>query len=161
MRLVIFVLLLVHCGCDIQVSVDRIKGEYSISVGNNVWLRSSHTALYTDDRWYASNDSSLPLIDTSLAQGNDPNLGSWNETQLIYTLNRSGIVSNVTARIRQWTSHSAISFHFDTGDKVLTNNKLLDVHQIRTIFPSFNIEQIDMNDNRGYFTFQGIKFFIK
>jgi hypothetical protein len=45
----------------------------------------------------------------------------------------------------------------DTGDRVLTNNQLLNVNDVRTIFPSFNIEQIDMNDNRGYFTFQGIK----
>jgi hypothetical protein len=161
MRFVVFLLLLVHCECDIQVSVDRIKGEYSVSVGNHIWLRSSRTALYVDDRWYSSNDSSLPLIDTHLAQGDDPNLGSWNETQLIYSLNRSGTVTNITARIRQWNSHPAISFHLDTGDKILMNNKLLTYNQVRTIFPSFNIEQIDSNDNRGYFTFQGIKVLFK
>ena len=86
-------------------------------------------------------------------------IGSWNETQLIYSLNRSGAVSNITGRIRQWVSHPAITFHLDTGDKILTNTKLLDKEQVRTIFPSFNIEQIDMNDNRGYFTFQGIENF--
>jgi len=155
MRLVVFVLLLVHCGCDIQVSVDRVKGEYDITIGNKVWLQSSRVALYADDRWYSSNDSSLPLIDTRVAQGNDPNLGSWNETQLIFSLNRNGTVNNITGIIRQWHSHPAISFHLDTGDRVLTNNKLLDKNQIRTIFPSFNIEQNASSENLGYFTFQG------
>jgi LEA14-like dessication related protein len=159
MRLAVFVLLLVHCGCDIQVSVDRIKGQYSVSIDNHVWLQSSRIALYVDDRWYSSNDSSLPLIDIRLVQGNDPNLGSWNETQLIYTLNHSGTVSNITGRIRQWNSYPAISFHLDTGDKMLINNNLLDKNQVRTIFPSFNIEQIGMNDNRAYFTYQGKKRF--
>jgi hypothetical protein len=155
MRLVVFVLLIVKCVCDIQVSVDRIKGEYNISIDNHVWLRSSRLALYVDDRWYSSNDSSLPLIDTRHVQGWDSYLGSWNETRLIYNLNRSGIVSNITGRIRQWNTLPAISFHLDTGSEMLTNNVLLDKNQIRTIFPSFKIEQIDMNDNRGYFTFQG------
>jgi hypothetical protein len=161
MRFVVFILLVVHCGCDIQVSVDRIKGEYTVSISNQVWLRSSRIALYVDDRWYSSNDSTLPLIDSHSAEGNDPNLGSWNEVQLIYSLNHDGIVSNITGRIRQWHSYQAVTFHLDTGDKVLMNKNLLNKTDIRTIFPSFNIEQIDMNDNRGYFTFQGIKIFFK
>jgi hypothetical protein len=155
MRLVVFVLLLVHCRCDIQVSVDRAKGEYGITIGNKVWLRSSRVAVYADDRWYSSNDSSLPLIDIRDVQGTDPNLGNWNETQLIFSLNRNGTATNITGSVRQWHSHPAISCHFDTGDKELTNHNLLDKNQIRTIFPSFNIEQNDTNDNLGYFTFQG------
>ena len=155
MRLVVFVLLLVHCACDIQVSVDRTKGQYSITIGDKVWLQSSRVAIYADDRWYSANDSSLPLIDIREVEGTDPNLGNWNETQLIYGLNRSGTVTNVTGTIRQWHSHPAITCHFDTGNKELTNQKLLDKNQIRTIFPSFNIEQNTSTENLGYFTFQG------
>ena len=73
MLLVVFALLLVHCWCDIQVSVDRTKGQYNISIDNHVWLRSSRAAVYVDDRWYSSNDSTLPLIDTRFAQGTDQN----------------------------------------------------------------------------------------
>ncbi|CAF3526814.1 unnamed protein product [Rotaria sp. Silwood1] len=124
MHLLVFFLLLISCACDIKVSIDRIKGQYNISIDNQIWFRSSHTALYANDHWYLSNDSSLPLIDTNFAQGNDPNL--------------------------------AITFHLNIGDKILMNNKLLDKNQVRTIFPSFNIEQIHRNDNRGYFTFQGV-----
>ncbi|CAF1041463.1 unnamed protein product [Rotaria sordida] len=156
MHLVIFVLLLISCAYDIKVSIDQIKGQYNISIDNQIWFHSSRTALYVNNRWYSSNDSTSPLIDTRFVQCNDPNLGNWNETQLIYILNRNGIISNITGRIRQWNSQSALTFHLDTGDKILMNNKLLDKNRIRTIFPSFNIEQIDGNDNRGYFTFQGV-----
>ena len=73
MRLVLLVVLLVvKCRCDVQVSVDRVTGEYRVSVGDQVWLRSSGTALYADERWYSSDDGSLPLIDTRLARGTDP-----------------------------------------------------------------------------------------
>lgn len=157
MRLLVFVLLFVSCACNIQVSVNRINGNYNISIGDYRWLRSSRTALYADNHWYSSNDSSLPLIDTRIVQGYDSNLGSWNETQLIYSLNRGGIVSNVTGRIRQWNSQPAITFYLDTGDKPLINSDPLDKNQVRTIFPSFNIEQFTTNDNRGYFIFQGIE----
>ena len=156
MRLVVFFLLLAHCYCDLQVSVDRTKGSYSISIGSQLWLQSSHIALYADDRWYSSNDSSLSLIDTRLAQGDDPYLGSWNETQLIYKLSRNGAVQNITGHIRQWLYQPAISFHLDTGDQMLTNNHLLNSTEIRTVFPSFNIEKINSDDNRGFFTFQGV-----
>ncbi|CAF1041432.1 unnamed protein product [Rotaria sordida] len=149
MHLVIFVLLLISCACDIKVFIDQIKGQYNISIDNQIWFHSSRTALYVNNRWYSSNDSTVPLIDTRFVQCNDPNLGNWNETQLIYILNRNGIISNITGHIRQWNSQSALTFHLDTGDKILMNNKLLDKNQIRTIFPSFNIEQIDGNDNRG------------
>ena len=159
MHLVVFFLLLSYCCCDIQVSVDRTNGSYSISVGNQIWLRSNHTALYADDRWYSSNDSSLSLIDTRLAQGDDPYLGSWNETQLIYQLSRNGAVQNITGHIRQWIYQPAISFHLDTGNQMLNTNRSLTSAEIRTVFPSFNIEQIDSNDNRGFFTFQGLKSF--
>ncbi|CAF3100408.1 unnamed protein product, partial [Rotaria sp. Silwood2] len=74
---------------------------------------------------------------------------SWNETQLIYILNQNEIISNITGFIRQWNSQSVITFHLDNNDKTLMNNKLLDKNQVRTIFSSFNIEQIIQNDNRG------------
>ncbi|CAF4831166.1 unnamed protein product [Rotaria sp. Silwood1] len=135
---------------------DRIKGEYSISVGNNIWLRSSSTALYVDDRWYSSNDSSLLLIDALVFQGDDPDFGNWNETQLIYKLNHGGTVTNVSAHIRQWNSISSITFRLNIGTKDLTNNINLSIDQVRTVFPSFKIEQIDTNDYRGYFTFEGV-----
>ena len=79
MRLVVFVLLLVHCGCDIQVSVDRLKGEYGITIGKKVWLQSSRVAIYVDDRWYSSNDSSLPLIDIRDAQVDEYH---WNRSSM-------------------------------------------------------------------------------
>lgn len=157
MYLVVFALLLISCTCDINVSIDRIKGDYNVTINNHVWLRSSRTALYVNDRWYSSNDSSLPLIDSRLIQGFDQRLGSWNETQLIYRLSYNGFISNITGRIRQWNSQPAITFHLDIGDKALNNNNnTLDKNQIRTIFPSFKIEEIDSMDNRGYFTFQGM-----
>jgi hypothetical protein len=59
------------CWCDIQVSIDH-RGGYNISVNNYVWLRSSHTALYVDNKWYSSNDSTLPLTSIAYAGGNDP-----------------------------------------------------------------------------------------
>ncbi|CAF1203745.1 unnamed protein product [Rotaria sordida] len=148
--------MIVQCWCDVQVSIDRIKGEYSISVNNNIWLHSSSTALYVDDRWYSSNDSSLLLIDTLVFQGDDPDFGNWNETQLIYKLNHGETVTNVSAHIRQWNSISSITFRLNIGTKDLTNNINLNMDQVRTVFPSFKIEQIDTNDYRGYFTFEGV-----
>ena len=54
----------------------------------------------------------------------------------------------------------AFNFHLETGDTVLKNTISLDMEQVRTVFPSFHIEKIDTNDNRGYFTFGGeIEFF--
>ncbi|CAF3624881.1 unnamed protein product [Rotaria sp. Silwood1] len=143
----------VKCWCDIRVSVDRVKGGYNVSVTDRVWLRSSHTSLYADERWYSSDDGSLPLIDTRLDQGNDENLGEWNETQLIYSLIRSGIQTNVTGRVRQWRSISAITLHLDIGNEPLTSSDSLSMDEVRTVFPSFNIERIDMNDQQGYFTY--------
>ncbi|CAF0880414.1 unnamed protein product [Didymodactylos carnosus] len=156
MRLVVFVIFLtVECWCDVRVSVDRVSGEYNISVANRIWLRSSHTALYAGERWYSSEDGSLPLIDTRLDQGNDENLGEWNETQLIYRLIFSGTETNVTGRVRQWSSVAAITFHLDIGNEPLTSSDSLSMDEVRTVFPSFSIEQIDMNDHRGYFTYAG------
>lgn len=161
MRPVLFFLLFSYCWCDIQVSVDRTNGTYNVSVSNQIWLRSNHTAIYGDNRWYSSNDSSLSLVHTHLAQGNDPNLGGWNETQLIYTMNRNGTVQNATSYIRQWNAYPAISFHLNTGDQALSNTDLLHSIHVRTIFPSFNIEKIDGNDNRAFFTFEGLKIIIE
>lgn len=156
MRLALFVtFMIVECWCDVHVSIDRVKGGYNVSVADHLWLRSSRTALYADDRWYSSDDGSLPLIDTHLVQGNDKLLGEWNETQLIYGLTRGGIKTNVTGRVRQWSSFSAITFHLDIGSEPLTNTVPLTVDEVRTVFPSFHIEQIGTNDQRGYFTYEG------
>ncbi|CAF3961313.1 unnamed protein product [Rotaria sordida] len=132
---------------------DREQGGYNVSVADHVWLRSSYTSLYADERWYSSNDGSLPLIDTRLDHGYDENLGEWNETQLIYSLTRNGIQTNVTGRARQWSSISAITFHLDIGNESLTSSDSLSMDEVRTVFPSFNIERIDMNGQRGYFTY--------
>jgi hypothetical protein len=48
----------------------------------------------------------------------------------------------------------------DTGSQVLTNTIPLHMDEVRTIFPSFNIEKIDTNDTRSYFTFEGLFIFI-
>ena len=154
MHLLLFGLLIVGCGCNLQVSVDT-KGEYRLSIDNRLWLRSSHTSIYVDDKWYSSDDKSLPLANITFAQGMDAILGNWNETQLIYDLVRNGTHTKVTGHIRQWTLISAITFYFDTGDQVLTNTKHLDMKEVRTVFSSFEIERIDEKDQRGYFTYAG------
>jgi hypothetical protein len=155
MHLLVFFFLFVSCWGDLKVSVDN-KGGFTLSVNDNVWLRSSRTALYVDDQWYSSDNNSLPLTSISTAQGNDPNLGSWNETQLNYDLVRSGTHTKVVGSIRQWSTISAITFHLDTGDQVLMNKVPLDTHHVRTVFPSFHVEKIGDDDQRGYFTFEGI-----
>jgi hypothetical protein len=154
MHLLVLFLLTVGCSADFKVTVDN-KGGYKISIDNNVWLRSSRTAIYADNKWYSSDDNSLPLTSISTAQGNDPNLGSWNETQLNYDLVRGGTHTKIVGHIRQWSLVSAITFHLDTGDQMITSTVSLDTNQVRTVFPSFNIEQMNRNDQRGYFTFEG------
>ena len=154
MHLLAVLLLIVGCWCDIKVLVDQ-KGGYNITVNSSIWLRSSRTAIYVDNKWYSSDDNSLPLINLAYEQGNDPNLGSWNETQLIYDLPRNGTSTKVVGHIRQWHVVSAITFHLDTGDQMMTNTVPLNMDEVRTVFPSFSIEQIDMNDQRGYFTLSG------
>ena len=154
MRLAVFLLLIVECWCDIQVRIDSTGG-YNVTVGNQVWLRSSRTAVYADDRWYSTENNTLSLISINTTQGTDSNLGDWNETQLIYSLVRRQASTTVVARIRQWSLVSAFTFHLDTGDKDLTNRISLDMEEVRTVFPSFKIEEIDENDDRGYFTLGG------
>ncbi|CAF1317548.1 unnamed protein product [Rotaria sordida] len=154
MHLLIFLLLIVACWCDIQVHVDQ-KGEYKINIGDRVWLRSSHTSIYADNKWYSTDDDSLSLTNISSAQDYDPILGNWTETQLNYELVRNGIPTKIVGRIRQWCAFSGITFHLDTSDQMMTTTVPLGMDQVRTIFPSFNIEQIDQNDQRGYFTFEG------
>ena len=134
MSLRVLLLLIVGCSCDIKVSVDQ-KGDYNISINNNLWLRSSHTALYVDNKWYSSDDNSLPLLNISSDQGDDPNLGSWNETQLNFDLLRNGTHTKIVATIRQWNDISAITFHLNTGNEILTNTKPLDADAVRTVFP--------------------------
>ena len=155
MYLSVFFILVVSCWGDLKVSIDD-KGGFTLSVNNNIWLRSSRTALYVDDQWYSSDNNSLPLTSISTAQGNDPNLGSWNETQLNYDLVRSGTHTKVVGRIRQWSSASAITFHLDTGDQVLMNKVPLDKSRVRTAFPSFQVKEESDDDQRGYFSLEGI-----
>jgi hypothetical protein len=138
----------------VRVSVDE-KGGYNISINNQVWLRSSHTAIYVDDRWYSSDVNTLPLKDISYAEGNDPNLGSWNETQLNYDLVHSGIHRKIVGSIRQWKSISAITFHLNTGDQIMSSTVPLNANSVRTAFPGFHIEKINMDDQRGFFRFEG------
>jgi len=158
MHFLVLLPLIVGCWADIQVSVDQ-KGGYSLFVGERQWLRSSRTAIYVDNTWYSSDNNSLPLMNIAYEQGNDPNLGSWNETQLIYDLVRSGIHTKIVGHIRQWNLFSAITFHLDTGDQILTNTVPFNIDHVRTVFPSFHIEQMDMNDQRGSFTFEGKIYF--
>ncbi|CAF5132387.1 unnamed protein product, partial [Rotaria magnacalcarata] len=118
------------CWCDVTVLIDQ-NGGYNITVDNQIWLRSARTAIYVDNRWYSTEDNSLPLTNISTAQGNDPNLGSWNETILTYNLARNQSSTPVVARIRQWNIVSAFTFHFETGDKALTDRLPLDMEQVR------------------------------
>ncbi len=159
MRLAVFLLLIVGCWCDVRVVIDQ-NGAYNITVNNQVWLRSARAAIYVDDRWYSTENNSLPLISITTAQGTDTYLGSWNETKLTYNLIRNQTTNSVVAHIRQWITIPAITFHLETGDIALTNQIPLDIEQVRTVFPSFHIEKIDVTDQRGYFTVGGeIQFF--
>ncbi len=154
MHLLVLLFLIVGCSGDVRVSVDQ-KGGYNISIGDRLWLRSSRTAIYVDNTWYSSDNNSLPLTNVAYEQGNDPNLGGWNETQLIYDLVRNETHTKIVGHIRQWSAFSAITFHLDTGDEMMTNTVPFNIDHVRTVFPSFHIEQIDQNDQRGYFTFEG------
>ncbi len=49
MHLLVLFLLTIGCWGDIKVSVDD-KGGYNISINGNVWLRSSRTSLYVDNK---------------------------------------------------------------------------------------------------------------
>jgi hypothetical protein len=139
---------------NIEVSVDQ-KGGYNITVGNRLWLRSSRTAIYVDNKWYSSDDGSLPLIGVDFTSGFDPNLGDYRDFQLSYDLVRSGIHTTIVGHIRDWYPSFGISFHLDTGNQTMTNTVPLDMDTVRTVFPSFFIEKIDQSDQRGYFTFEG------
>ncbi|CAF3548503.1 unnamed protein product, partial [Rotaria sp. Silwood2] len=139
---------------NINVVIDD-KGGYNITIGRRIWLRSSRTAIYVDNQWYSSDDNTLPLTDISYTSGFDPNLGDYRDFQLNYDLVRDGIRTKIVGHIRDWYRAFGISFHLDTGDRPLTNTVPLDMDHVRTVFPSFHIEQIDQNDQRGYFTFEG------
>jgi hypothetical protein len=155
----LFLLLVVGCLGDIKILVNE-EGGYNISVNDHIWVRSSHTGIYVNNKWYSSDDSSLPLMNIDYAEGNDPNLGNWNETQLIYDLVLSGIHTKIVGHIRQWSLISAITFHLDTGNQTLTNTVPLSMDDVRTVFPSFCIEQMGIDDQRGYFTFEGEFIFV-
>lgn len=154
MRLVAFFLFVIACSAELKVSIDS-TGAYNITVNDKVWLRSSRVAIYVDNRWYSTEDNSLPLAGIAEAQGTDPYLGTWNETTITYNLVRNQSTTPITAHIRDFTIGSFLNFYLDTGNLSLTNSLLLDIDQIRTAFPSFLIEKIDDNDQRGYFTFEG------
>ena len=154
MHFIVFLFLIVGCWCDVRVLVDQ-SGGYNITINNKLWLRSSRTAIYADDRWYSTENQSLPLVSITFEEGTDPNLGNWNETKLTYNLVRNQTSTSIVAHIREWSIVSAITFYLETGDKALTNKISLDKDEVRTVFPSFNIEQIDMNDQRGFFSFGG------
>ncbi|CAF1382632.1 unnamed protein product, partial [Adineta ricciae] len=156
MHLLLLFVLIVECSSwgNINVSVDQ-KGGYQISIGDRVWLRSARTAIHVDNKWYSSDDDSLPLINITSGSGFDPQLGDYRDFQLNYDLARGGIHTIIVGHIRDWYSISGISFHLDTGDQILTNTVPLGMNDIRTVFPSFHIEQIDDGDQRGYFTFEG------
>ncbi|CAF1248650.1 unnamed protein product [Adineta steineri] len=151
---IVFFFLILGCWGDLKVLVNE-KGEYQISIDNNPWLRSSRTALYVDNIWYSTDDNSLPLINISSTQGEDPILGGWNETQLNYDLALNGTHTKIVGRIRQWHSFSAITFHLETGNREMINTVPLDMNHVRTVFPSFDIEQIDSYDQRSFFTYEG------
>jgi hypothetical protein len=154
MRLLVFFLFIVGCWCNINVVIDP-NGAYNITVNNQVWLRSSRTAIYVDDKWYSTENSSLTLVSITTAQGTDGNLGAWNETRITYNLVRTQTTTPIAARIRQWSIVPAFTFYLETGSAALTNKIALDMEQIRTVFPSFYIEKRDATDQRGYFTFGG------
>ena len=154
MRFFVFLFLIVGCWCDVQILIDE-TGRYNITVNNQVWLRSSRTAIYADDQWYSTENTSLPLANITTAEGKDSTLGSWNETRLTYLLIRKQKTTPIVARIRQWSTVSALTFYLETGDLELTTNVTLHVDDVRTVFPSFLIEKMDQNDRRGYFTVAG------
>ncbi len=156
----VFLLIVKICLCDIEVLIDDLKGSYSILINNRIWLRSSYTSLYNSNQWYTTKDGSLCFISKDFKEGNHSILGEWNETQLIYNFNLNEKLNNLTGRIRQWKSISAITFYFDSGTIDLNNDILLDMDRVRTVFPSFYIEQIDKDDHRSYLTFGGIHSFI-
>lgn len=93
--------MIIGCLSDIKVSIDQTGG-YIIRINNIEWLRKSRIGLYVDNKWYSSDDKSLPLININASQGIDQYLGKWNETQLNYDLVRDGSHTKVVACIRQW-----------------------------------------------------------
>lgn len=158
MRLVLLFLFIAICNCDIQVIIDP-NGGYNITVNHQLWFRSSRTGVYVDDQWYSTDNNTLPLASITTAQGTDPVLGSWNETILTYHLIRQSETTPIIARIRQWSMISAFTFYLETGDTFLPTTKPLDKNDVRTVFPSFVIETSGENDERGYFTIAGEKYF--
>ncbi|CAF5049929.1 unnamed protein product, partial [Rotaria sp. Silwood1] len=108
-------LLIVECWSwgNINVIIDD-KGGYNITIGRRVWLRSSRTAIYVDNKWYSSDDNTLPLTDISYTSGFDPNLGDYRDFQLNYDLVRDGIHTKIGGHVRDWYRTFGISFHLDT-----------------------------------------------
>jgi hypothetical protein len=156
MHLVVWLLLVGQCWSWGTVNVlFNEKGDYNITIGGRVWLRSSRTAIYVDNKWYSSDDNSLPFTGITRTSGYDPQLGDYRDFQLRYDLVRAGMHTEIVGHVRDWYSGLGISFHLDTGNQTMTNTVPLSMDNVRTIFPSFRIEQMDKNDQRGYFTFEG------
>ena len=80
---------------NIEVTVDQ-KGGYNIIVGNRVWLRSSRAAIYVDNKWYSSDDGSLPLISVDLTSGFDPNLDDYRDFESKVVEHLKDILKNKT-----------------------------------------------------------------
>jgi hypothetical protein len=72
----VFFFLIIGCYASIEVLIDE-KGGYVIDINGRKWLQSSRTALYVDNKWYSSDDKSLPLINITTNQGTDRNLGEY------------------------------------------------------------------------------------
>jgi hypothetical protein len=141
--------------CDIDVLIDEDEGAYKILVSDVIWLRSSYTGLYTNNRWYKTSDGSLALIDLILKEGSDELLGEWNESELIYQFEMNEKFVNISTSILEWKSIPAIIFSFSNGLNELNNEISLDMDRVQTVFPSFYIENVDNNDDLGYLTFGG------
>jgi hypothetical protein len=127
-----------------QIWIDE-SGGYNITVNNQIWLRSSRTAIYVDDRWYSTENKSLHLIDIATIQGLRPILGTWNETIFTYLVPEKNM-TGIAASIRQWNMISAFTFYLQTSNTALTTKEALEKDDVRTVFPSFLIERMNEND---------------
>lgn len=141
--------------CDLKVSIDSESGNYNLTVNQRLWLRSSYTGLYFNNRWFRSGDGSLSLVESIFRRGNDLLLGEWNETQLIFHFNNRNQSFNMTGAIRQWKTLPAVTFYWNNTSSDIRNEHLLDMDRVSTVFPSFYVEKFSEDDRRAYLTFGG------
>ena len=102
---------------------------------------------------YSSDDNSLPFIGVDFISECDSNLGDYRNFQLSFSRVRSGISPIIVGHMCDWYAIFGISFHLDTGNQTMTNIVPPDLDHVHTIFPSLHIEEVDQNDQRGYFRF--------